>query len=117
MALYPPFSLVPRLFKGQGLFIIDNRIVTPSRWNAFQEGFHGKFHIFRQAGCFPSVLLKDIHGNAHPCSAKNAGKANIVFGSGPNCIGDPEGNGKDTAYPRIIRVLGIKIPLDEAFPF
>ena len=72
LALSPAFALIPGLHEGQRLFVVNNSVMRPGCRYALQNRLHGKFHIFRQAGCAPAIAAQNIGGNAHARAAKAA---------------------------------------------
>ena len=115
LALGPPLPLVPGSFEGLGFFVVDDGILAPGGGDAFQQAFHGKFHVFRQAGGLPSIFLQHFRGNHHAGTPEYAGEPDGIFGQVPHMVHDPEVDGKSAADPAVVGILHIQIPLDQFF--
>ena len=116
MSLGPTFPLIPGCFEGQRFFVVDHGVMRPGGGNIFHQGFHGEFHVFRQAGGAPSVLFQQFGIDAHAGTAQHAGQADVIFGQMPDVVHDPEGNGEHAGHPGIFRIFGIHITLDQTLP-
>ena len=115
LSLGPAFALPAGLHETQGLFVINDGIVGPAGAHPFEEDLHGKFHIFCQAVTSPAIFTDNIGGDAHTRTAQSRRKADIVLGQMPHVVDEPESNGKRPGNPRVRRILGIHISLDDLF--
>ena len=117
LALGPPLPLVPGSLEGLGLFVVDDGILAPGGGDAFQQAFHGEFHVFCEAGGLPAIFFQHFRGNHHAGAPEHAGEPDGVFGQVPHMVDDPEVDGKSAADPAVVGVLHIQIPLDQLLSF
>ena len=113
LALRPAAALVPRLLERQRLLVVDDGVVCPARLDALGHALHRELHVLRQAGRLPAVFLEDLGVEAHARAAEAGREADVRLREVRDVADDPERDGKRARYPRVVRVLGVHVALDD----
>ena len=71
LPLRPTLALRPRLFERQGLFVVDDRVMRPRRFDPLGERFHRELHVLSQARRAPTVFLEHVERDAHARPAEH----------------------------------------------
>ena len=58
------------------------------------------------------MTLQHLGSNAHACAAQHRRQPQVGLGQMGDVVNNPEGDGKSTGNPGIIRILGVQIALD-----